>query len=397
MELTEPSRKELLDLCRMFLSIPSVTGEEKALADAVKNVMLQLGFDRAWIDERGSVVGVVKGALPGRKVLLDGHLDTVGPGEDRWKYPPFQGTVVEGKIYGRGASDMKGALAAMVYAVGQLAGHRENLKGEIYVSGTVHEETAEGVALGYVLQEVRPDAVVIGEASELKLNIGQRGRAEIVLETYGKAAHSSHPEVGINAVCKMVTAIEALSHLELPRDELLGPAIMELTDIISFPYPGNSVVPGKCRATYDRRLLVGETPEEVVGVITGALQKLEDADPAFRGRAFIALNDFATYTGFRVHGLRFAPAWKMPTEHWVVRGALQALRKANLPPVISAYSFCTNGSSSAGVYGIPTVGFGPGRETEAHIADEYLELDQLYKSAAGYYYLAAELAAGEGM
>ncbi|MGI9952246.1 YgeY family selenium metabolism-linked hydrolase [Moorellaceae bacterium AZ2] len=397
MDLTEQRQRELLELCRTFISIPSLTGEEKALADTIKNIMLQFGFDRAWIDELGSVVGMVKGGLPGRKVLLDGHLDTVGPGEDRWKYPPFSGTVAGGKIYGRGASDMKGALAAMVYAVGQLARHKENLRGEIYVSGTVHEEIAEGVALGHVLQEVRPDVVVIGEATELRLNIGQRGRAEIVLETYGKAAHSSHPEVGINAVYQMVKAIQAVADLKLPRDELLGPAIMELTDIISFPYPGNSVVPEKCRATYDRRLLTGETPEGVVGDVTGALQKLEAADPAFRARAFIALNDFTTYTGFRVSSARFAPAWKTERDHWVVREAVRALRKANLVPLISSYSFCTNGSCSAGIYGIPTVGFGPGRETEAHIADEYLDLEQLYKSAVGYYHLAMELAAGGGV
>jgi len=76
----------------------------------------------------------------------------------------------------------------------------------------------------------------------------------------------------------------------------------------------------------------------------------------------------------------------------LVREAVQALRKANLDPAISYYSFCTNGSSSAGIYGIPTIGFGPGRETKAHIVDEYLEVDQLYRSAVGYYYLAMELA-----
>lgn len=392
MDLNPQRREELLELCRTFISIPSFTGEEKELAHTIKNIMLRYGYDQAWIDELGSVVGVVRGSRPGRKILLDGHLDTVGITEEhQWQYPPFAGTVVEGKLFGRGAADMKGALAAMVYAVGQLVRQKENWRGEIYVSGTVSEEIAEGMALGHILQKVQPDAVVIGEATQLQLNIGQRGRGEIVLETYGKAAHSSHPEVGINAVYQMLKAVQALAGLELPWDELLGPAIMELTDIISFPYPGNSVVPEKCRATYDRRLLPGDTPESILQDITEILQKLATMDPTFRAKAYIARNEFITYTGFRVQSSRFAPAWKMEKEHWLVQEALQALQKAGLEPVISSYSFCTNGSCSAGIYGIPTIGFGPGRETEAHIVDEYLDLDQLYKSTIGYYYLAREL------
>ena len=146
---------------------------------------------------------------------------------------------------------MKGALAAMVLH-SELAQNRAELSGEVYVSGTVHEEIAEGVSLGYILEEIKPDAVVIGEATKLKINIGQRGRGEIIIETTGKAAHSANPEVGVNAVYQMMKVIRAIGNLEMPEDELLGPAIMELTDTLSSPYPGASVVPENCRVTYDR-------------------------------------------------------------------------------------------------------------------------------------------------
>ncbi|HHX49828.1 MAG TPA: YgeY family selenium metabolism-linked hydrolase [Clostridia bacterium] len=390
--LNTEKRSNLTELCRKFVSIPSYTGQERDLAQCIKDTMESLGYDRAWIDDLGNVIGLVKGEKPGKKVLFDGHLDTVSVGDvSEWVYDPFQGKVEGGKVYGRGTSDMKGALAAMVFAVGELAQNRAELSGEIYVSGTVHEEIAEGVSLGYILEEIKPQAVVIGEATELKVNIGQRGRGEIVIETRGKAAHSSNPEVGINAVYQMMKVIQAIGDLELPQDELLGPAIMELTDILSSPYPGASVVPENCRVTYDRRLLVGDSEEGILGDIEGLLQKLRDEDPSFQASVYLAENDYSTYKDFKVKRSRFAPAWKMEKEHWIVRRALAALRGAGLPQEISAYSFCTNGSSSAGIYSIPTIGFGPGREKEAHTVNEYLELEQLFGAASGYFRLALAL------
>lgn len=395
MQLTPEKQKNLVALCQQLIGIPSITGQEKKLAGFIKEEMLRRGFDEAWLDEVGNVIGVLKGHQPGKKVLFDGHLDTVEVLEqDTWQHPPFGGEVDSGKIYGRGASDMKGALAAMIFAVGELARCKEDLYGEIYVSGTVHEEIAEGVSLGYIIQKIQPDVVVIGEATQLKINIGQRGRGEIVVKTLGKAAHSSNPAVGINAVYKMTKAIEAIQELELPEDELLGPAILELTDIISAPYPGASVVPEKCLATYDRRLLVGDTETGVIEDIEKHLARVALEDPDFKGSVSLAMNNYTTYTGFKVESPRFAPAWKLEKDHQIVQQAKKALEKAGLPISLSAYSFCTNGSSSAGIHGIPTIGFGPGREAEAHIKDEYLELEQLEKSAQGYYYLAMELARG---
>jgi putative selenium metabolism hydrolase len=394
MELTTQKQDQLVALCQNLISIPSVTGQEEKLALFIKEKMLGLGFDKAWIDDVGNVIGVVKGKKPGQKVLFDGHLDTVEvPSPETWRNPPFKGKVVDSKIYGRGASDMKGALAAMIFAVAELAAHKEELCGEIYVSGTVHEEIAEGVSLGLIIEKIRPDVVVIGEATQLKINIGQRGRGEIVVKTIGKAAHSSNPEVGVNAVYQMTKAIQAIQGLKLPADELLGPAILELTDIISSPYPGASVVPEKCLATYDRRLLVGDTLESIVEDIEKELAKISSSDPDFKAEVSVALNDYSTYTGFKVQSPRFAPAWKMEKDHPVVLKAKKAMEEAKLPFVLGAYSFCTNGSSSAGIHGIPTIGFGPGRESEAHITDEYLELDQLIKSAIGYYHLAKNLGA----
>ena len=119
---------------------------------------------------------------------------------------------------------------------------------------------------------------MIGEASGLDLKVGQRGRAEIVLESLGRSCHSANPEKGVNAVYKIGKAISCLQQVPAPTHPVLGKGILELTDIKSSPYPGASVVPDYCRATYDRRLLTGETKESVLAPLKKALSTLMEQD-----------------------------------------------------------------------------------------------------------------------
>jgi len=162
---------------------------------------------------------------------------------------------------------MKGSAAAMVYAAASLIPDKSRLAGTIHISTTVVEEIIEGVALGAVMARVLPDWVVIGESTDLNLNRGQRGRGEVELITVGRPAHSSNPQVGVNAAKKMFRLLAEIEKLPLPQSEFLGSAILELTDIMSLPYPGASVIPDRCKATLDRRLLVGETEEGVLAPI----------------------------------------------------------------------------------------------------------------------------------
>ena len=345
--------------------------------EPIAEEMRRLGFDHIFTDANGSLIGIVEGAQPGPTLLMDAHVDTVGiaPGAP-WRHDPFAGVIEDGRMFGRGTSDMKGALAAMVHAAGSL--DRSRLAGRVAVSASVLEEVMEGVALATVMEEVQPDFVVIGESTELNLNHGGRGRAEIHLEAVGQPAHSSTPELGVNAVHVMIRAIQELEALPLPQDPLLGPAILALTDIISEPYPGHSVIPSRCRVTYDRRLLAGET---MAGVL-GAIQDL----PAFQERvtATIAQGEHRAYTGAVLRGPKFFPAWKLPADHPFVQAALTGLRQAGLDPKLGAYRFCTNAAYSAGVAQVPTVGFGPSPEGRAHIVDEYIELEELHRAAQGY-------------
>lgn len=385
----------LLDLCQRMIRIKSYTGSEGALAEELRRTMLDLGYDRAWVDSFGNVIGEIRGAATDRSILFDGHIDTVEAGNEAdWSVPPFAGAVQNGRIYGRGASDMKCALAAMIYGLSPLTKQRDKLAGSVYVSGTVCEETFEGLGLGKVVQAVNPDFVVIGEASALNLKRGQRGRAEIVASTIGKAAHSSNPGVGKNAVYMMSDLVARIRRLPILQDEFLGEGIIELTDIMSLPYPGASVVPEKCRVTFDRRLLVGESEEAVLAPIEQCVKALQKEDPAFLAEIQIASASQVCHTGEVLQGKRFFPAWVLPENHKLVVGALEGLRKSGLNPTVTKYSFCTNGSYSAGLAGIPTIGFGPGAEDGAHVVDENIEIAQVNKAAAGYQAIALQFLIG---
>ena len=368
----------LVAFARALVRCPSRFGEEEAVVSLILAQMTELGFDLAWRDANGSAIGIIDGKLPGPTILLDGHCDTVGvaPGVT-WTHDPFGGEIKSGFMYGRGTADMKGALAAMIYAAAGL--HRARLRGRVVISATVMEENLEGAALKDVMDAVRPDFVVIGEATDLKLNRGGRGRAEIHLETIGRPSHSSTPHLGRNAVHDMLRVVAAVERLPMQSDSFLGPAIMVLTDIISDPYPAYSVIPSRCRVTYDRRLLPGETERDVLGAITD-LPELAGIEL----RTAIAQGEHKTYTGAVLRGPKFLPAFVFPEEHSFVQTAARGLRSAGLDPQMGAYRFCTNAAYSAGMAGVPTIGFGPGREEDAHVVDERIAVDAVLAAERGY-------------
>lgn len=379
--------EQVISLCQKLVQQKSYSGEESGVVSVLSENMKQMGFDEVTVDKYGNIIGCIKGKRPGKKILFDGHIDTVPVTEEtEWIHPPFAAEIHDGKIYGRGTSDMKGAVAAMTCAASSYAKDTEkDFAGEIYVAGVVHEECFEGVAAREISKNVRPDYVVIGEASELNLKIGQRGRAEIVVETFGKPCHSANPEKGINAVYKMAKVIEAIRTLTPTHHPVLGDGILELTDIKSAPYPGASVVPEYCRATYDRRLLVGETKESVLAPINELLEKLMAEDPQLKVKASYALGKEKCHTGNEIEGERFFPGWLYDKDDEFVQDVYKKLQEKGFTPEITQYNFCTNGSHYAGEAGIKTFGLGPSKENLAHTLNEYVELAQLTKVTECYY------------
>jgi len=387
----------LISFTQELVRHKTLSGREEPAARLIVERMRLLGFDEAWVDDYGSVVGVVRGTSlgTGRRILLDAHIDTVDVSSpERWTQAPFGGELASGRIYGRGTSDLKGSAAAMLYGAASLIPEKWRLTGEVFVCASVVEELIEGVALGHVMERVRPDWVVIGEATQLNLNRGQRGRAEVALITLGRPAHSSNPQAGVNAAKKMIALLGEIERLPMPTDDFLGPAILELTDILSAPYPGYSVIPDRCQVTFDRRLLVGETEEDVLAPIREVIERMRASDPHLIAEVQIAVSDLTTYTGEALKFKKMAPAWEIPEASPLVQGALGALGRIGLNPAVGRYAFCTNGSYSAGVAGVPTIGFGPSREEQAHVIDEYVELEQLVSAARGFAAIARAMLGG---
>ena len=383
--LTQIQQQETIELCQQLIRAKGYSGEEKGTAEALTAYFKRKAYDEVLTDACGNCIGVIHGNRPGPCVVLDGHMDTVPVNAQDWSVDPFAADILDGRIYGRGTSDMKGALAAMCCAAAFFA--QQNMRdfaGTIVVAGIVHEELFEGVASRYIGEKYQPDYVIIGEASELNVKIGQRGRAEIVVETFGTTAHSAHPEKGNNAVYSMCKVVEAIKQLPVTTHPLLHEGILVLTDIKSEPYPGSSCVPAYCKATYDRRTLVGETKESVLAPLQACVDALAAMDPTVRAKVSYAKGVGLCYTGHEIAAEKFYPAWLYTQEEPFVQECLAQLQAEGFTPAVTIYDFCTNGSYYAGEKGIRTIGLGPSKEDLAHTVDEYIEITQLSGAVACY-------------
>lgn len=373
----------VIALCRELVKRKSFSGSEKELVEYLQSFLQENGFDEVYTDENGSLTGIINGDSEGPTILFDGHLDTVPVTLERWKHNPFEGIIENNRMYGRGTSDMKGAIAAFISAIVQFTReHHHHFPGRLAVSLTTFEETFEGIAARLISERVKPDYVVIGEATNLNLNVGQRGRAEIVCETFGVPVHSANPEKGVNAVYSMLKLIDAIQKLPVDCSEL-GIGIFALTDIISNPYPGASVIPSNCRVTFDRRLLVGETEQSVLSTVEKLISNLGSEDKAFKAKVYLAQDKGICYTGKEISARKFFPAWLFDKQENYITAILERFKKDAVPIQLSTYSFCTNGSHYAGEKNIKTLGYGPSIESLAHVDDEYIELDQLCEAVKG--------------
>lgn len=387
MDAAQNEQDALIELARRVVSKEGVTANEQGVSELCAEAMRGMGFDDVYTDSLHNVVGILRGTGKG-VIQFDGHIDTVGiTDESAWTVPPYGGVIKDGKLYGRGASDMRGAFAAMMAAAGSLVHNRP--EATIVVTGTSFEEIAEGFCIKILLDDLAkrgltPDLTVIGEASELRLNRGQRGRAGLSIEAFGKTAHSSNPQRGLNAITAMQPVLAGLAKRSEPTHPLLGAGSSVVTAIISRPYPGVSVVPDLCTITLDRRLLPGETQDGIVAEFTAITDAVTREHPEYTYAVRLSEAAYTLPNGQDVLRKSFAPAWEMPEDHAYVRRGLAALEQAGLAPVCGHYSFCTNGSGSMGERGIPTLGFGPSYEHLAHVVDEYIEIDQLLGAYKGY-------------
>ncbi len=195
-KLTKDQEQEVILLTQDIVRQPGFSGEEAASVKILAQKMEQLGYDEVKIDAYGDVIGVIHGAKPGPTLLFDGHIDVVPIREyDAWEHEPYGAELEDGIIWGRGASDMKGPVAAMVCAASYV--NRKDISGTIVMSCSVAEELLIGQTLSYILKDYPADAVLITEPTRLNLGINGKGRAGLERVTAGKVAYSSCLEIWV--------------------------------------------------------------------------------------------------------------------------------------------------------------------------------------------------------
>lgn len=380
----------LVRFAQELIRIPSPSGQEGGVAERLADEMRHAGFDHVFRDRIGNIVGRIGTGEP-PILLYNGHMDTVTPGDlKQWKRDPYAAEVKDGVLYGLGAMDMKGALAAMVHSVPAFKAQSPQLKGTLYVVGVVQEEPAEGMAMKSLVEEegIRPDFVVLGEATNLQISRGQRGRVEIRVTTHGRASHASSPGQGrnaINAAARIVFETELL----IPRlftDPFLGPGSLAVTQIDSVAGSRNAI-PVACTFYVDRRLTLGETEAK-------ALAEIQQIAARERLKADIAVSewDVESYTGHRTKVRDSYPAWVIPEDHKLVQSMSHAVKQTlGYRPRLERWAFSTDGVYTMGAAGIPTIGFGPGEEKNAHTVDDQVKVDDLVAAAQVYAALAAQM------
>ncbi len=370
--MTPVDRTWSLRLLRDLVAVDSVNpefggpGEAEAarrVAGCLQALDLEVSLHQAR-PGRPSVVGTLRGCGGGRSLLLYAHLDTVGvEGMD----DPFGAAVRDGKLYGRGAYDMKGGLVACLAAARSVVEGSADLSGDLHLAFVADEEH-ESFGMHEVLSDLRPDGAVVTEPTDLRLCVAHKGFAWITVETMGRAAHGSRFEEGVDANLRMGRVLGRLESLERelrarPGHPLLGPPSLHAATLRGGTGP--STYAARCRLEIERRTVPGETPEGVLGEIRGLVDALRAEDPTFEATVEPRL-------------------WRAPFEADARSELARVLRRemaARLgePPGDVGESYWMDAALLSAA-GVDTVVLGP-RGGGAHADEEWVELESVYRLA----------------
>lgn len=391
-ELAKKNEAALTQFMLDIVSTPSLSAQEGAVVERMAVEMKKIGYDEVTVDPMGNLIGRL-GSGP-VKIAFDGHCDTVDVGNrSLWKRDPFKAVVENGILYGRGASDQKGGVASSIYAAALLkeAGLPKNVS--VYVVASVQEEDCDGLCWQYIVKEdrLKPDVVVLTEPTSLRIYRGHRGRMEIEISTSGISCHGSAPERGVNAVYKMAPIIRDIEQLNerLPPRAPLGKGTVTISQIRSTS-PSLCAVADGCTINLDRRLTVGETEETSV-------KELNDLPSVKAAGAKVTVLEYAvpSFKGLVYPTKKYYPTWEFPESAPHVQKAIAGFRDTfGEEPEVGHWTFSTNGIATAGMFGIPTLGLGPGHEKFAHFPDEQIEVEHLVRAAAFYAGFVVEFAGG---
>jgi acetylornithine deacetylase/succinyl-diaminopimelate desuccinylase family protein len=362
-------------------SFPGIDGQETKVAEYIQQKMIDAGIDcrlEEVIDGRKNVIACLHGTGGGKSLLLCGHTDTVPPYDMPDALNP---RLEDGKLFGRGASDMKGPLASMIEALIAVKRSGITLKGELYFVGVIDEELRSYGAVDLIKKGFSADAAIIGEPTNLKLSIAHKGLEWFDFVFKGKTVHGGNQAEGINAISKAAHFINAVETELVPRlarrmDPLLGSSTVNIGVIRGGTQL--STVAGECTVSLDRRFLPSEKYEEVCGELQELLNQLSAQDPDFSCE--MKVQDVSVMQEGFVH---------LPLAQTVDDGFIKLLQeKINLAfeqdTEITSFPAWTDAGLLSGYGKIPTVIFGPGTTKCCHSPAEFITTSELAKASLVY-------------
>lgn len=420
-ELAEGYKNDMTAFLRDLIRLKGESSEEGDKSRRIKEEMEKVGFNEAWIDKQGNVLGKMG---TGKTLIgFDGHIDTVGIGNrDNWNFDPYEGFEDEDTIGGRGGSDQLGGPVSAVYGakimkdLGLLTD-----KYTVLVTGTVQEEDCDGNCWLYMIEQegIKPEFVVSTEPTDGGIYRGHRGRMEIRVETTGVSCHGSAPERGDNAIYKMADILKDVEALnENPADDtveikglvkmldekyndqykeanFLGRGTVTTSEIF-FTSPSRCAVADSCAISLDRRMTAGETWQSCI-------KEIEDLPSVKKHGAKVSMYKYSrpSWTGLSYEQECYFPTWVIPEDHPVTLAIEEAykglygderisppvekeIQKREQRPLTDKWTFSTNGVAIMGRHKIPVIGFGPGAEDQAHAPNEITWKQDLVTCAAVY-------------
>lgn len=371
-------KKELVDLTTRLIQIPTENppGNEKPAALFLKPLLSKMGFRvKTLLSPKGraNLIAERRWGKGGRTLLFNGHLDVVPPGDPaQWKYPPFRGKLSRGRIYGRGASDMKGGIASFIHALSIIDRARIPLDQGAVVLHLVSDEESHGhQGMGFLTQKgiIQGDAALVGEPTGFDLVVCQKGALWFRISTFGKSAHGSRPHQGVNAIEKMMKLIARLNSIPLEKEH---PLLGKPTFNIGMIRGGTkiNIVPDRCEIEVDRRMLPGEKKEEVLKRIKDILDSFQSQDPLFQ---------------YRMEEIDFAEPSEIRPDEEIVKISLEAVREVTGErPAIRGFSGFTDARFYINPYHIPALILGPGGVDQSHTTNESVEVDALVRAVHIY-------------
>lgn len=400
-KIKEASAAYLPDMTKFLRELVAIPGESCGEEGVIKRIVAEmeaLAFDKVEVDPMGNVLGYMGS---GEKLIgFDAHIDTVGIGNrENWEFDPYEGFETEVEIGGRGTSDQLGGIVSAVYGAKIMKDlNLLSNKYTVLVTGTVQEEDCDGLCWQYIVNEgkVKPEFVVSTEPTDGGIYRGQRGRMEIRVDVAGVSCHGSAPERGDNAIYKMaeilldvrdlnendttglVKMLDETNNSQWQEARFLGRGTITTSEIF-YTSPSRCAVADSCSISLDRRMTAGETWES-------CLEEIRALPAVKKFGATVSMYNYErpSWKGLSYPTECYFPTWVIPEDHDVTKAMAGAYQELYGEPRVDKWTFSTNGVSIMGRFGIPCIGFGPGKEAQAHAPNERTWKADLVKCAAVY-------------